>query len=193
MTGYWFLDPAADWQPQPELLDFLASGPPPIYIGFGSMASRQPRATADMALEALRRTGQRGVLYAGWGGLHKEDLPDSVFMVGSTPHSWLFPRMAAVVHHGGAGTTAAGLAAGVPAVITPFFADQPFWAQRVYELGAGPKPVPRRKLTAENLAAAIEAALSDATIRARVATLGARIRAENGVAAAVALIEQTVK
>ena len=92
-----------------------------------------------MALEALRHTGQRGVLYAGWGGLHKEDLPDTVFMVGSTPHSWLFPRMAAVVHHGGAGTTAAGLAAGVPAVVTPFFADQPFWAQRVYDLGAGPK------------------------------------------------------
>jgi sterol 3beta-glucosyltransferase len=193
VTGYWFLDPAADWRPQPELLDFLAAGPPPVYIGFGSMASREPRETAEMALEALRRTGQRGVLYAGWGGLHKEDLPGNVFMVGSTPHSWLFPRMVAVVHHGGAGTTAAGLAAGVPSVVTPFFADQPFWAQRVYDLGVGPKPVPRRKLTAENLAASIQAAVSDNVMRERAAALGARIQAEDGVGAAVALIEQAMR
>jgi UDP:flavonoid glycosyltransferase YjiC (YdhE family) len=157
------------------------------------MASQKPRATADMALEALRRAGQRGVLYAGWGGLHKEDLPDDVYMIGSTPHSWLFPRMAAVVHHGGAGTTGAGLAAGIPSVVTPFFADQPFWAQRVYELGAGPKPIPRRRLTTENLAASIEAAVADGALRERAAPLGAHIRAEDGVAAAIALIEKSVR
>ncbi len=193
VTGYWFLDAAAGWQPPEDFLDFLAAGPPPVYIGFGSMASNKPRETADMALDALRRTGQRGVLYAGWGGLHKEDLPDDVFMVGSTPHSWLFPRMAAVVHHGGAGTTAAGLAAGVPSVVTPFFADQPFWAQRIYDLGVGPKPVARRHLTAGSLAAAIQTAVTDQPMRQRAAALGARIRAEDGVGRAVTLIERSMQ
>jgi sterol 3beta-glucosyltransferase len=193
VTGYWFLDAAAGWQPDPEFLAFLAAGPPPVYIGFGSMASSKPRETADLALEALRRAGQRGVLYAGWGGLRKEELPDGVFMIGSTPHSWLFPRMAAVVHHGGAGTTAAGLAAGVPSIVTPFFADQPFWAQRVHELGVGPKAVARRHLTAASLADLIDAAVSDTAMRQRAAALGTRIRAEDGVGNAVALIERSTR
>jgi UDP:flavonoid glycosyltransferase YjiC (YdhE family) len=193
VTGYWFLDAAAGWQPPADFLDFLAAGPPPVYIGFGSMASSKPRETTDMVLAALHQTGQRGVLYAGWGGLHKEDLPGDVFMIGSTPHSWLFPRMAAVVHHAGAGTTAAGLAAGVPSVVTPFFADQPFWAQRVYDLGVGPKPVARRHLTAGSLAAAIQTAVTDQPMRRRAAALGARIRAEDGVAQAVTLIERSMQ
>ena len=190
VTGYWFLDPPAAWEPPPDLVAFLESGPPPIYVGFGSMSSSKPEEAADLVLQALARTGQRGVLYAGWGGLKKEQLPNNLFMVGSVPHIWLLPQMAAVVHHGGAGTTAASLRAGVPTIVTPFFADQPFWGQRVYALGVGPKPIPRKRLTTGLLAEAINTAVTDQTMRARAADLGERIRAENGVAQAVAVIEQ---
>ncbi len=190
VTGYWFLEPPQGWEPPTELLQFLQAGPPPIYIGFGSMSSSKPEETADMVLQALARTGQRGVLYEGWGGLKKEQLPETVCMTRSIPHTWLFPRMAAVVHHGGVGTTAAGLAAGVPSIVTPFFADQPFWGQRVYELGVGSKPIPRKRLTVDNLAEAIGQAVSDEEMRKRAASLGERIRAENGIAQAVAIIEQ---
>ncbi|MGB8643960.1 MAG: glycosyltransferase [Anaerolineae bacterium] len=190
VTGYWFLEPPAGWEPPDDLLDFLKSGPPPIYIGFGSMPSRNPEETADLVLQALARTGQRGVLSAGWSGIKRENLPKTVFMIGSMPHSWLFPQMAAVVHHGGAGTTAAGLQAGIPSIVTPFFGDQPFWGRRVYELGVAPMPIPRRSLTVERLADAIRSAVSDTTMRKNAASLGERIRAENGIARAVAVIEQ---
>ncbi len=191
VTGYWFLEPSEGWEPPADLLHFLQSGPPPIYIGFGSMSSSKPEEAADLVLQALAQTGQRGVLYEGWGGLKKEQLPENVFMTGSIPHTWLFPRMAAVVHHGGVGTTAAGLAAGVPSIIIPFFADQPFWGQRVYELGVGPKPIRRRRLTADNLTEAIGRAVSDEEMRKRAASLGKRIRAEDGIAQAVTIIEQS--
>lgn len=190
VTGYWFLEPPQGWEPPTNLLHFLQSGPPPVYIGFGSMNSSKPEETAEIVLQALVRTGQRGVLYAGWGGLKKEQLPEHVFMTDSIPHTWLFPRMAAVVHHGGVGTIAAGLAAGVPSIITPFFADQPFWGQQIYRLGVGPKPIPRRRLSVDNLAAAIELAISDMEMRKRAASLGEHIRAENGMTRAVAIIEQ---
>ncbi len=190
VTGYWFLDSPAGWKPPMDLMNFLQSGPPPIYIGFGSMSSSKPEETADMVLQALARTGQRGVFYEGWGGLKKEQLPETVFMTGSIPHTWLFPRMAAVVHHGGVGTTAAGLASGVPSIVVPFFADQPFWGQRVYALGVGPKPIARRQLTVDNLTEAIRIAVSDEEMRKKAASLGARIRAENGVTQAVTIIEQ---
>ncbi|RPI97301.1 MAG: glycosyltransferase [Chloroflexi bacterium] len=190
VTGYWLLEPPAGWEPAPALLDFLQSGPPPVYIGFGSMVNSKPKEITALVLEALARTGQRGVLSAGWGGLKKEDLPESVFMVGSTPHTWLFPKMAAVVHHGGAGTTAAGLWAGVPAVVTPFFGDQPFWARRVHALGVGPTPIPRRRLTVDRLAEAIGIAVSNERMRRSAAKLGERIRAENGIAYAVQVVEQ---
>lgn len=190
VTGYWFLEPSAGWEPSADLLRFIEAGPPPVYIGFGSMSTRKPEETADLALEALARTRQRGILYAGWGGLKKEQMPENVHMIDSIPHTWLFPRMAAVVHHGGVGTTAAGLAAGVPSIITPFFADQPFWGQRVYDLGVGPRPIARRRLTVAKLAQAIEQAVSDEAMRKRAAALGEQIRAENGVASAVSIIEQ---
>jgi UDP:flavonoid glycosyltransferase YjiC (YdhE family) len=190
VTGYWFLEPSAQWRPPPELVAFLEAGPPPVYIGFGSMGSRNPEATADVVLESLRRTNQRGVLSTGWGGLKTNDLPGSVFMLGSIPHAWLFPHMAAIVHHGGAGTTAAALSAGVPSIVTPVMGDQSFWARRVSELGVGPKSFPRRKLTVERLSCAIEAAVRDDTIRAKSATLGEQIRAEDGISTAVELIER---
>jgi UDP:flavonoid glycosyltransferase YjiC (YdhE family) len=192
VTGYWFLDPPADWEPPSDLVNFLQAGPPPVYVGFGSMLSRKPEETADMVLGALARTGQRGVLSSGWGGLKKENLPETVFMVGSIPHSWLFPKMAAVVHHGGAGTTGAGLRAGVPSIITPFFGDQPFWGHKVYNLGVGPKPISRKRLTVENLTDAIQQAVSDTTMRKNASSLGERVRAENGVARAVEFIEQHI-
>lgn len=190
VTGYWFLDAASDWTPPPDLVDFLESGSPPIYIGFGSMGNRNPEETAELVLQALEKTGQRAILLAGWSGMQREKMPENAFLIQSVPHTWLFPRVAAVVHHGGAGTTAAGLRAGVPTVIVPFFGDQGFWGQRVADLGVGTAPIPRKQLTAERLAAAIQTAVGDRTMRQRAADLGEKIRAEDGVANAVAIIQK---
>jgi UDP:flavonoid glycosyltransferase YjiC (YdhE family) len=184
------LDRPAEWQPPADIVDFLDAGPPPVYIGFGSMIAKDPAELFDVALEALRQTGQRGVLSTGWMGADHAHLPDDVFGIESIPHDWLFPMMKAVVHHGGAGTTAAALRAGVPSVVTPFFADQPFWAHRVKELGVGPRPVPQKRITAERLVAAIRTATSDDGMRARAASIGERIRAEDGVRTAIGLVAQ---
>ncbi len=127
ITGYWFLDDGDAWMPSPDLVDFLEAGPAPVYIGFGSMSNRDPHETAETVIKAVGLSQQRAVLLSGWGGLQANRLPDSIFLLDSVSHSWLFPRMSAVVHHGGAGTTAAGLRAGVPTVVIPFFGDQPFW------------------------------------------------------------------
>lgn len=193
VTGYWFVDEPPGWQPPTDLLAFLEAGSPPVYIGFGSMRDRDPRETGRIALEALDRTGQRGVLSAGWGGLKPGALPATVHAIGSLPHSWLFPRMAAVVHHGGAGTTAAGLRAGVPSIVVPFMGDQHFWGKRVAELGVGPAPLPRKKLTAEALALAISKSLPDSAMRRRAASLGESIRDEDGVGEAVTAIDKFIK
>ena len=189
ITGYWFLEEDA-WQPASNLVDFLNSGPAPIYIGFGSMSNRNPEETAELVIKAARLSEQRAILLSGWGGLHSNDLPDLVFLLNAVPHAWLFPRVAAVVHHGGAGTTAAGLRAGVPSIIIPFFGDQPFWGARVAESGVGPKPIPRKTLTAEKLAQALQAAVTNEAMRQRAATLGSRIRAEDGVASAVDILQR---
>ena len=190
VTGYWFLDSEEGWTPPRALADFIQAGPPPVFIGFGSMSSRNPEKTAALILDALQRINRRAILLSGWGGLHKADVPGSVFMLDSAPFAWLFPRMAAVVHHGGAGTTSAGLRAGVPSVVIPFFGDQPYWGRRVEELGVGPKPIPRRQLSAARLAEAIEQAVTDEEMRQRAARLGEIIQAEDGVANAVAAIER---
>ena len=189
VTGYWFLDEAADWTPPATLSNFLASGAPPVYIGFGSMGSRNPAATADLVLAALDRSGQRGILVSGWGGMNQAHLPATVHMMESVSHSWLFPRVAAVVHHGGAGTTAAGLRAGVPSIVVPFFGDQLFWGQRVEKLGVGTAPIPRKKLTVELLARAIDRAVTDPVMRQQAANLGVKIQAEDGIASVVALVD----
>lgn len=188
-SGYWFLDRPAGWAPPESLRAFLSDGPPPVYVGFGSMPTQDAARTTATVLEALARSGQRGVLATGWGGLAATDLPPGVFLLDEAPHDWLFPQMAAVVHHGGAGTTAAGLRAGVPTVICPFFGDQPFWGRRVAALGAGPQPIPQRRLTAEALSAAIAAAVGDPQLRERAAALGKAINAEEGISRAVAAIE----
>lgn len=193
VTGYWFVEEADDWQPPVALLDFLQSGSPPIYIGFGSMSSQNPEQTADLVIQALALTNQRAILLSGWGGLQKANLPDSIFMIDTIPHSWLFPRMSAVIHHGGASTTAAGLNAGVPSVIIPFFGDQPFWGQRVADLGVGSKPIPRKKLTAEKLANAIREVVTNQDMRQRAAKLGKQIQTENGIKSAVEIFNQLEK
>lgn len=189
VTGYWFLDEQQQWQPPADLLDFLAEGPPPVYVGFGSMSPRDPAMAAEMVVEALQMVEQRGILLSGWAGLNKADLPNTIFRLDSVPHDWLFPQMAAVVHHGGAGTTAAGLRAGIPTVTTPFFSDQPFWGMRVRELGVGPAPVPQKSMTAKRLAAAIRRAVTDEGMHARAAALGEGIRGEDGVKTAVDFIQ----
>jgi UDP:flavonoid glycosyltransferase YjiC (YdhE family) len=189
VTGYWFLDPTPNWQPPRPLVDFLGSGPPPVYVGFGSMANRSPQQTTRLVRDALEKSGQRGVLVTGWGGLEKTDLPANLFALDAVPHTWLFPRVSVVVHHGGSGTTGAGLRAGVPSVLVPHIGDQPFWAQRVIELGVGPQPIPRRKLTAERLSEVIDSAITDTSMQARAASLGERIRTEDGIGRAIGIIE----
>ena len=189
VTGYWFLDPSMEWQPPADLVDFIESGPPPVYIGFGSMINRRPEEVAELVLRAIDQASQRAVLSAGWGGLAGGRLPSTVFMAGPVPHTWLFPKMAAVVHHGGAGTTAAGLRAGVPSITVPYFGDQPFWGQRVAALGVGPRPIPRSRLTVEGLAQALHSATTDAAMRQRAVQLGEAIRAEDGIGNAVRVIE----
>jgi UDP:flavonoid glycosyltransferase YjiC (YdhE family) len=191
VTGYWFLDRPSDWTPPEDLAAFLDAGPPPVYIGgFGNMTNRDPKELARMVVSAVARTGQRAVILTGWGGLQRSELPASVCAVDWVPFDWLLPRVSAVVHHGGAGTTAASLRAGVPTVIVPFFLDQFFWGRRVHELGVGPRPILRSELTVDALADAIRTATTDGGIRQRAAALSQRIRAEDGVARAVATFER---
>ena len=190
VSGYLFLDPPAGWQPPAGLEAFLQAGPPPVYVGFGSMSGRRPEELAGLVLQALALSGQRGLLLTGWGALQAQRVPESVYVLESAPHAWLFPRMAAVVHHGGAGTTAEGLRAGVPSIIVPFIFDQPFWGRRVQAAGLGPAPIAQKALSAEKLAAAIQAAVGDPALQARARAVGAAIRQEDGAAQAVALVER---
>ena len=189
VTGYWFM-PDHHYQPPRELASFLDAGQKPVYIGFGSMLDAEAARTTQIVLEALQITGGRAILHGGWSDFGAQELPDSVLKTGEVPHSWLFPRMAAVVHHGGAGTTAAGLRAGVPSVIVPYFADQPFWARHVHQLGASPAPIPREQLSATKLAAGIKSALKNDQMKTKASQLGQQIRGENGVAQAVELINR---
>lgn len=189
ITGYWFLPPPPGWTPPQTLLDFLAAGPAPVYIGFGSMFDGDPIALTELVLSAVQRAGVRVVLSSGWGSLVAGNLPDDVYMVSSVPHEWLFPQMAAVAHHGGAGTTAAGLRAGVPSAVIPYFADQHFWGNRIYGLGVGPRPVARRRLTVDRLTAVLHQVTQNVQIRKRAANVGRKIRAEDGPGVALSLIE----
>ncbi|GHO99239.1 hypothetical protein KSF_092870 [Reticulibacter mediterranei] len=194
VTGYYFSDPPSDWQPPAELLDFLSSGSPPVYIGLGSVPVRNPAETLQLFLRALELSGQRGVLASGWSGIGKEQqLPEQVFKVESVPHSWLFPRMAAIVHHGGAGTTGASLRSGVPTIVTPMAADQPSWGARIHAIGVGPAPIPFKKLTAEGLAQAIREAVTNEAMCKRAAELGQRMQTEDGTERTLELFCQYVE
>lgn len=192
ITGYWELPPDPAWQPPPGLLDFIQAGPPPVYIGFGSMAERDTQATQALVSRALELCGQRGVVAWGANTASPEGAPspERIFPIDYAPHDWLFPRMAAAVHHGGIGTTTASLKAGIPTVVVPFNYDQPFWGRRVAQLGAGPQPIPRRRLTAAGLAHAIQVCLADKEMRQKAQEIGRQIRAEQGVSRAVALIQE---
>jgi sterol 3beta-glucosyltransferase len=173
--------------------EFLNAGPPPVYVGFSSMIPRDPESTIHLALRALQAAGTRGILGSGWmpPDLH-DDLPEDVLVLDEIPHDWLFPRVAAVVHHGGAGTTGAAIRAGTPEVVVPFYADQPFWGARVTALGLGPPPIPEKSLTAEALAMAIGIAVNDESIRRRSREAGELLRAEDGVEAAVGIVDRTL-
>ncbi|HYP57451.1 MAG TPA: glycosyltransferase [Beijerinckia sp.] len=189
VTGYWFLDRPAGWTPPQDLARFIENGPPPVYIGFGSMVMKDPAKTVGTVMAAVRQVGCRAVISAGWGGLRPADLAEDVMPIDSIPHDWLFPRMAAIVHHGGSGTTAAALRAGRPSIVVPFLADQPFWGERLKKLGVAPSPISHSKLTADALAAAISRALRDTDMQAKAKVLGRHIAEENGLERAVARIE----
>jgi UDP:flavonoid glycosyltransferase YjiC (YdhE family) len=192
LTGHWFLERPGEWNPPAVVTEFLEAGPPPVYLGFSSMIPRDPEASMDIFLRALRQAGTRGIVGTGWMTPATWDLPDDVLVLDEIPHDWLFPRVSAVVHHGGAGTLAAAIQAGVPSIVVPFYADQPFWAARVESLGVGPSPIPERKLTAERLAEAIQRAAADEGIRRKAAELGERIRAEDGVGTAVRIVDRAM-
>jgi sterol 3beta-glucosyltransferase len=188
LTGYWYAQPS-DWQPPNSLIEFINDGEAPIFVGFGSMPIRNPAATLQTILEATLEAGVRLVLHRGWGGLETASLPDSVYSVGFTDYGWLFPRMAAVVHHGGAGTTAYALRAGVPNLIVPFLFDQFFWGRRIAEIGVGPKPIPFKKLKAGRLAQAFSTLQSQSDLKEAATGLGRRLREEDGIAHAVRILE----
>ncbi|KAF2853476.1 glycosyltransferase family 1 protein [Plenodomus tracheiphilus IPT5] len=181
VAGFYFLNLASNYTPEPDLAAFLAAGEPPVYIGFGSIVVDDPNAMTKLIFDAVKITGKRALVSKGWGGLGADDLgkPDGVFMLGNCPHDWLFQHVSAVVHHGGAGTTAAGIASGRPTVVVPFFGDQAFWGAMVSRAGAGPDPMPYKELTAEKLAAAINEALKPESLE-RAQELCEKIKQENG-------------
>lgn len=184
VTGYWFWD--REWKPSAELTDFLDAGPAPVGLTFGSTwAVHDEERTLAMAVDAARKAGRRLVTVDG----PTQNLPDDVLRVHDADYGWLFPRMAAVVHHGGYGTTAAVARAGVPQVIVPTFADHPFWAARMESLGVAPAPVPFPQLSGERLTPAVKIAVTDDRMRERAAAIGARVRADRGPETACEIIE----
>lgn len=175
--GYWFVEEPSEYTPSDELIDFLNAGEKPVYVGFGSMTSLEKHeGLAELVAEAIIKSGNRGII-CGMG--KPKNLPKNIIAIDSIPHSWLFERVSAVCHHGGAGTTAAGFKAGVPSIIVPFSNDQFAWAHRAYDLGVGSKPIYKKELSANKLADAIKFALSDKIIE-NARTLGQNIATENG-------------
>ena len=193
VTGFWFRDTPASWQPPDDLVRFIKAGPPPIYAGFGSMVMKDPEATVNMVLEAVARNNARAVIAEGWSGYKPGKLPGNIYAVDSIPHDWLLPQMAAAIHHGGAGTTGASLRAGIPQIVVPFVGDQPFWGLQVEKRGVGPRRIPHKSLTAAQLSEAIAKVLNDRAMRKRAAAMGERVRAENGLKRAADLIEERLR
>jgi sterol 3beta-glucosyltransferase len=179
-ASFVFLDQAEAYEPPRALLDFLAAGDPPVYVGFGSCVVADPESLTRTIFEALDKAKVRGVVSEGWAHLGGAAPPPNVHLIGDSPHDWLFPRCRAVCHHGGAGTTAAGLRAGLPTVVVPFFGDQFFWGRVLADAGAGPQPIPIGELTSETLAEAF-AVCTRPEVKAQAEALGARVRADDGV------------
>ncbi|MBP2366413.1 glycosyltransferase [Pseudonocardia parietis] len=192
VVGYWW-PPETPWEPPAGLAAFLADGPPPVFVGFGSMAGGHGRRLAPLVVAALRYAGVRGVLQAGRAELGV-DAPDGLgpdmLAVGAVPHEWLFPRTAAVVHHGGAGTTGATLRGGVPSVPVPVFADQPLWSRRLVELGCAPEVIPFRGLEVSRLAGAVRAAVREPRYRAAAQRMSRAVTGDDGAGAVVELVER---
>ncbi|MFC1879653.1 FAD binding domain-containing protein [Chloroflexota bacterium] len=200
-TGWWYPDDP-DWQPPAGLLRFLDDGPPPVFLGFGSMPVHHPARITALLLEALRLCGARAILHAGWAGLGAQppddafvrgNLPSNIFPITYAPYAWLFERMAAIVHHGGSGTSGFSFRSGVPSIIVPFGFDQYYWGRRAAQLGVGPNPLPFKKLSAERLAAAIRQAITDHQMRQRAAELGKKLRAETGIQDAADVIQSILQ
>jgi sterol 3beta-glucosyltransferase len=191
LTGYFFLDHSATYQPTQELADFLAAGEPRVCVTFSSMVNSETDRNDQIVRVALAQTGQRGILLTGWGGRKQtQHYPDALYLE-DVPHDWLFPRCITVVHHGGAGTTAAGLRAGLPNIVIPHGIDQLFWGKRIAAIGAGPAPIILGMLSVETLASAITR-VKDPELRARVKGIGRLIQAEDGVGEAVRQIEEHI-
>ena len=192
VVGYWW-PPATAGEPADELTAFLAGGPPPVFVGFGSMAGGHGARLAPLVVAALRRAGMRGVLQAGRAELGvgtPGGLGPDMLAVGDVPHEWLFPQVAAVVHHAGSGTTAATLRAGVPSVPVPVFADQPLWSRRLVELGCAPEVIPFRKLDAGRLAEAVRTSVHEPRHRTAVRALQRAVTADDGTGAVVQLVDR---
>ncbi|MFE1770782.1 glycosyltransferase [Streptomyces sp. NPDC059008] len=186
--GYWWPPRPDGWRPDDRLVDFLNSGSKPVFIGFGSMAMGDAEQLSGLLVQALRKARLRAVVQSGWLGIHMAG--DDVLTVSEVPHDWLFPRMAAVVHHAGAGTTGAGLKAGVPAVPVPVHFDQFYWASRLAAMGVAPAPIPRRQLTAARLADALRDAVEGQAFIQRARTVASHLAAEDGAASVLAELEQ---
>jgi len=191
ITGYWFPEDP-DWQPSSALVDFIEKGPPPIFIGFGSMPIKDPERVTGTIIQALKKMDQRAVMHIGWGGLANQELPDNIFKIDYAPYEWLFPKMSMVIHHGGSGTTGFALKAGVPSWAVPFGFDQVYWGKRIAALGVGPEPLRIQKLTAEKLISNIELGLSDLDMRHKAKTVGQMIRSEDGIRKAVNIIQENI-
>ncbi|KAH9784958.1 Sterol 3-beta-glucosyltransferase UGT80A2 [Citrus sinensis] len=185
VVGFCFLDLASNYEPPESLVKWLEAGSKPIYIGFGSLPVQEPEKMTQIIVEAFEQTGQRGIINKGWGGLGNLAEPkDSIYLLDNIPHDWLFLQCKAVVHHGGAGTTAAGLRAACPTTIVPFFGDQPFWGERVHARGVGPPPIPVDEFSLPKLINAINFML-DPKVKERAVELAEAMEKEDGVTGAV--------
>jgi UDP:flavonoid glycosyltransferase YjiC (YdhE family) len=192
VTGFFYLEDE-QWQPPAPLVEFMAAGEPPVVITFGSVVHDDPDALTRLVLEVIAAAKCRAIVQHGWSGLARQPLPDNVYAAGYTPHSWLFPQAACVVHHGGAGTTAAALRAGVPTVVIPHTLDQPIWAEFARALGCAASVIPYPQLTSRKLSEGITKCLSVNRYRQAAAKLGEQVRTEQGVLTACQLIEQLVQ
>eukprot|EP01117_Protostelium_nocturnum_P013573 TRINITY_DN5076_c0_g1_i1.p1 TRINITY_DN5076_c0_g1~~TRINITY_DN5076_c0_g1_i1.p1 ORF type:complete len:986 (+),score=251.05 TRINITY_DN5076_c0_g1_i1:63-3020(+) len=190
VTGYWFLEGSKDYKPDQKLVDFLEKGSKPIYIGFGSVSVGDPDELTKNIIEAVKSSGHRAIMVKGWGE-YKDDqeYPEEILCLDNVPHDWLFPRCAAVIHHGGAGTTAAGLRAGCPTMIVPFFGDQYFWGQRIAELGVGLPPLTLQQIKKE-LGPSIKKLVEDQSIRTKAQAISEHIKSQDGVGRAIEFIHK---
>lgn len=191
VTGFFFLD-EDDWSPERTLEEFCSLGELPVVISFGSVVHADPDVMTQLVVDAVRRANCRAVIQHGWSGLATGDLPDTIYATGFVPHSWLFPRAALIVHHGGAGTTAAAFRAGVPTLVVPHTLDQPIWAEYARAKGCARTIIPFTQLSATRLGASMRASLLAPEISRSARNFAEQIKAENGVATAATLIEGMV-